>query len=192
MKSTIFIPECQNLTEPSEGMNEARLFQHRFRYLLLMLVTLLGLLVGGIVGSFKFCVTQVTHQSNVTYGLNWTFNISGEDMVHIFTAVNNGIYFISGTLQTDETAEKCQDVIRLVWRSTESDEQGKKEKEMTSKIISFSKEKKMTSKNMTKHVAKIVLENVRLNEKSTVHLKLNCKYTQIKAEFTVLYIPEHE
>ncbi|KAK2863910.1 hypothetical protein Q7C36_003064 [Tachysurus vachellii] len=82
MEAKVIINECQNLTEASEGMKESRLFQCSCRCLLLMLVTLLGLLVLGLVAHFTVWKEQNVIKSDFTcqdeFGLNWKFNLSGK------------------------------------------------------------------------------------------------------------------
>ncbi|MCI4389327.1 hypothetical protein PGIGA_G00096720 [Pangasianodon gigas] len=189
METTVFFHECQNLTKTSKGMQESRHFQCNSRYLLLTLVTLLGLVVGGMVGLFtvwmsqnvvksSFTCPQVTHQVNVSHQLI----ISGEEKAYpIFTVQQNGTYFFYGKMQKNKTStESCKDVIRVALRRPTVSEGTKKE----IKEASF-------CKNSENYVAEIVAE-VQLDENSVVYLEINCPKNNDKTSFfyRVLYISQ--
>ncbi|MCJ8743590.1 hypothetical protein PDJAM_G00095880 [Pangasius djambal] len=181
METTVYIHECQNLTKTSKGMQESRHFQCNSRYLLLTLVTLLGLVVGGMVGLFtvwmaqnvvksSFTCPQVAHQVNVSHRLI----ISGEAKAYpIFTVQQNGTYFFYGKMQKHETSTKsCIDVIRLAWRRSTVSEDVTKE---GIKEASF-------CNNSGNYVAEIVAE-VQLDENSVMYLEINCPINNDETSF---------
>ncbi|KAB5539735.1 hypothetical protein PHYPO_G00092590 [Pangasianodon hypophthalmus] len=190
METTVFIHECQNLTKTSKGMQESRHFQYNSRYLLLTLVTLLGLMFGGMVGLFtvwmsqnvvksSFTCPQVTHQVNVSHRLI----ISGEESSYpIFTVQQNGTYFFYGKMQKNETSTKnCIDEIRLALRRPTVSEDVTKEEIKEARFC----------KNSGNYVAEIVAE-VQLEENSVVYLEINCPINNDKTSFfyRVLYISQ--
>ncbi|KAG7316707.1 hypothetical protein KOW79_020248 [Hemibagrus wyckioides] len=183
METSVFIHDCQNLAEASKGTKESRHFQRSSRCLLLILFTLLGLLVVGLVVLFTVWVAQNVVKSDFTcpqvnFGPGWTFNISGPGDSHIFTALNNGTYFIYGKFQINkQKTEDCEDIIKLAWSGPAKSD----------KMSELTKTKFKLNNDI--YMAEIKEENVKLSGKSKVHLIINCNQN-IRANFRVGYRSE--
>lgn len=99
---------------------------------------------------------------------------TGSGKSHIFTALNNGTYYIYGKFQKNEQKTgDCKDVIRLDWS-------GKNEPMPT--------EEEFRPINGI-YRAEITAKNVQLHEKSQMHLTVNCNQN-IRADFRVEYRSE--